>query len=73
MHILPDGFFKMRHYGLLCNRYRKENLKICPKLLGISIFLYTILLKDKSTNSYICPVCKKGHMHFSHCSAVMKC
>ncbi len=44
MHILPHGFVKIRHYGLLCNRYRKEHLKLCRKLIGVSTFLYKLLI-----------------------------
>lgn len=75
MHILPTGFVKIRHYGLLCNRYRKEHLKICRKLIGVSCFLYNLLMKDNITRLYTCPNCKKGHMYFSHIisSTKMRC
>lgn len=32
MHILPKGFAKIRHYGLLANRNRKTKLVLCRKL-----------------------------------------
>jgi hypothetical protein len=32
-HVLPSGFVKIRHYGLLANRYRAANLVICRALL----------------------------------------
>ena len=32
-HVLPSGFVKIRHYGLLANRYREANLRICRALL----------------------------------------
>ena len=32
-HVLPTGFVKVRHYGLLANRYREERLTVCRKLL----------------------------------------
>src|SRR5690606_18995300 len=32
MHVLPQGFVKIRHYGLLANRNRKNKLAICRKL-----------------------------------------
>jgi len=66
MHVLPTGFVKTRHYGLLCNRSGKENLKICRKLLGISTVLYNLIIQNKVSSLYNCPSCKKGHMHFSH-------
>lgn len=35
-HILPRGFCKIRHYGLLSTRNRKEKIAICRVLLGES-------------------------------------
>jgi predicted Zn-ribbon and HTH transcriptional regulator len=35
MHVLPDGFQRIRHYGLLGNRHRAENLVRCRELLGV--------------------------------------
>jgi hypothetical protein len=32
-HILPKGFVKVRHYGLLANRHREDRLKLCRRLL----------------------------------------
>jgi hypothetical protein len=32
-HVLPRGFVKMRHYGLLANRHRQERLETCRRLL----------------------------------------
>ena len=32
-HVLPRGFVKMRHYGLLANRPREDRLQACRKLL----------------------------------------
>jgi hypothetical protein len=32
-HVLPKGFMKIRHYGLLANRPRKEKLKLSRRLL----------------------------------------
>jgi len=34
LHILPKRFQRIRHYGLLANRHRKELLEISRKLLG---------------------------------------
>jgi hypothetical protein len=35
LHILPDGFMKIRHYGILCNRHRRTKLAQCKELLGV--------------------------------------
>ncbi len=34
MHVLPDAFHRIRHYGLLANGHRAENLAHCRALLG---------------------------------------
>jgi hypothetical protein len=34
MHVLPSGFVRIRHYGLLANRHRQEKLVLCRELLG---------------------------------------
>jgi hypothetical protein len=36
MHVLPDAFHRIRHYGLLANGHRAENLAHCRALLGES-------------------------------------
>ena len=33
MHVLPMGFVRVRHYGLLANRHRREKLARCRELL----------------------------------------
>ena len=32
-HVLPRGFVKIRHFGLLANCYREERLELCRRLL----------------------------------------
>ena len=32
MHVLPSGFMKIRHYGLLENRNKNSKLRLCKKL-----------------------------------------
>jgi hypothetical protein len=34
LHVLPTGFVRIRHYGLLSNRHRREKLAVCRELLG---------------------------------------
>jgi Putative transposase len=33
LHVLPDGFHRIRHYGLLANGHRADKLALCRKLL----------------------------------------
>lgn len=34
LHIVPRGFMRIRYHGFLANRFRKQNLDRCRKLLG---------------------------------------
>jgi hypothetical protein len=36
LHVLPGGFHRIRYYGFLGNRYRKEKLQHCRQLLGMT-------------------------------------
>jgi hypothetical protein len=36
LHVLPNGFHRIRYYGFLGNRYRKEKLEHCRQLLGMT-------------------------------------
>ena len=36
LHVLPSGFHRIRHYGMLANTGRKDNLDRIRELLGIS-------------------------------------
>ena len=37
LHVLPDGFQRIRYYGFLGNRYRQEKLDRCRRLLGMQV------------------------------------
>ncbi|MGH8523094.1 MAG: IS91 family transposase [Gammaproteobacteria bacterium] len=37
LHVLPNGFQRIRYYGFLGNRYRQEKLDQCRRLLGMQI------------------------------------
>lgn len=34
LHVLPDGFMRIRHYGLLSNCHREQKLAVCRELLS---------------------------------------
>ena len=36
LHVLPDGFHRIRHYGLFANGHRADKLALCRKLLECS-------------------------------------
>jgi len=72
LHVLPDGFQRIRHYGFLAHRYRKAKLALCRQLLGVAL---TAVVKRQDQPDYRdlyekltgrslreCPVCHAGHM-----------
>jgi hypothetical protein len=36
LHVLPDGFHRIRHYGLFANGHRADKVMLCRKLLDVS-------------------------------------
>ena len=36
LHVLPDGFMRIRHFGFLANCAKKHALSQCRKLLGLN-------------------------------------
>lgn len=73
LHVLPSGFHRIRHYGLLANRHRLRALNLCRELLGVAAPGVRIAegapldyrdrfqrLTGKSLRD--CPQCGRGHM-----------
>lgn len=70
LHVLPNGFCKIRYYGIYAHRNNKGALMQCKKAMGIK--KQTPSLSDKTWQDMlkilsgidvmICPHCKKGNM-----------
>jgi hypothetical protein len=70
MHILPKGFVKIRHYGLLANRNKKTKLRLCrkltcsptykPKFEGLKTIEILCMLVGRDVT--VCSVCGKGKL-----------
>jgi hypothetical protein len=61
-HVLPSGFVRVRHYGLLSNRGREEKLRQCRRLL---LAKAAELQQGPATGQEQprrCPECGKGEM-----------
>ncbi len=71
LHVLPDKFVKIRHYGLFGNRYRKILLDKCRNILGMSEAAtkeadeswQEMLNRLTGIDITTCPFCSKGKMH----------
>jgi hypothetical protein len=70
LHTLPSGFFKIRYYGLLASRNKKEKLMLARKLLNAPDIAINgtiqnwqgLLLTLTGFDVKQCPFCKKGQM-----------
>jgi hypothetical protein len=70
LHVLPDSFVRIRHYGILANRTKKEELGCCRRLLGDGGQPPTVVTKSSKelmqevagVDVRVCPECKVGRM-----------
>jgi hypothetical protein len=65
MHVLPAGFVKIRHCGLLANRHCQASLALCRSLLRspqnvVPDVVTELRLRAVGRN---CPVCQQGTLH----------
>ena len=73
LHVLPEGFQRIRYYGFLANRYREQKLARCRELLGMpapepptseASTEYSERYEQLTGSSlWQCPVCHQGRMH----------
>jgi hypothetical protein len=70
LHVLPDSFVRIRHYGILANRTKKEELGCCRRLLGdegepprgINKTSKELMEEAGGVDVWVCPECKVGRM-----------
>jgi len=77
LHVVPNGFMRIRHYGILGNRCKAKLLPLCRKLIeGESVqkadpvekraekkkAWHEVIMEMTGTDPRICPCCKKGIM-----------
>jgi hypothetical protein len=72
LHVLPERYVRIRHFGLLANRSRKDNIAACRKIIGGA---KTATKENTSQETWqeqllricgidvaACPVCRAGRM-----------
>lgn len=70
LHVIPDSYKRIRHFGFLANRCKKQQLRKCRELLGLCPKPAQIpeetfqekILRLTGTDMTQCPRCKRGHM-----------
>lgn len=73
-HVLPGSFTRIRHFGFVSNRNRKENITCLKKLFGVygktcenhEKSLEEIMLELTGKDILKCPRCKVGIMALHH-------
>ena len=72
LHVVPRGFMRIRHFGLLANRTRRDTLTQCRHLLGqpppddarpesVAVLMQRLTGIDLAR----CPVCGEGRMQLT--------
>jgi len=71
LHVLPDGFQRIRYFGFLANRYRAEKLALCRQLMQMAPPAATPEVNNDYRDRYEaltgislkkCPLCRCGTM-----------
>lgn len=70
LHVLPNGFRRIRYYGFLGNRNRQEKLDCCRRLLGMATLRQAAALSTDQNHFadivgsllHQCPRCRQGRM-----------
>ena len=70
LHVLPDGFVRIRHFGFLANRYKKQNIQHCREIIGYSEptpeppekNYQQRVLELTGIDITLCPCCNNGSM-----------
>jgi hypothetical protein len=66
LHVLPSGFHRIRHYGLIANNARKENLALARELLQVGPVVTSDADATDSPNDIVRPI-----FVCTHCGAPM--
>ncbi len=72
LHVLPSHYVRIRHFGLLANRKRKNTIALCRKILGGAKTVNKQMTRKETWQEQLfricgidvtlCPVCQKGRM-----------
>ncbi len=57
LHVLPNRFTKIRHYGLLSNRNKKHIIALCRILIGTVVNSDFTINITRKVKEFKCPAC----------------
>ncbi len=66
LHVLPTGLVRIRQFGFLANRVRKDKLELCRTLLGVGPPSASADAPSRAgtdlDDSQRCPICQVGRL-----------
>ncbi len=65
LHVLPDKFTKIKHYGLLANRNKKNNIRFCRLLISRILTNEFISTIKRKLNQFKCEKCGSNNFTYS--------
>ena len=66
LHVLPNRFIKIRHYGILSNRSKKTIIKLCRILIGTKVNGNFSINVKRKLKEFICPICSCNSFSYSY-------
>jgi len=63
LHILPKGFRKIRHYGILASRNKKKLRELQTEMGVVELKKDAVVYIRPDFKANCCPCCGKGQMH----------
>ena len=64
LHVLPNNFTKIKHYGILSNKNKKDNINLCRFLISKILTNEFISTISRKFNKFKCEKC--GSINFSY-------
>jgi len=65
LHVLPNKFTKIKHYGLLSNRNKKNNIRFCKLLISKILTNEFITNISRVFNKFKCEKCGSTNFIYS--------
>lgn len=69
LHVLPNRFTKIKHYGILSNRNKKAMIKLCRLLIGQKIFSDFTSTTIRVLHKFECSACGSTNFNYLYCYA----
>ena len=65
LHVLPDNFTKIKHYGILTNKNKKNNIRLCKLLISKILTNEFISSITRKFNKFKCKKCGSENFTYS--------